>query len=189
MKCILIVDDAKSIQLLLAKCMELNGFSVKTAGDGKTALEMLIREQFALVFLDIKLPIISGTEVLRRMREKGINVPVIIITAFGNIKNAVDCTRMGAISYVQKPFTSNRISAVLNELNIKSTDDDNQTDMHEARSLMESEKYEEVEKILKNLLPTNPFNAEVYHMLAEICLKLNREQEAEQYEKLCNAIK
>ena len=82
MKCILIVDDAKSIQLLLAKCMELNGFSVKTAGDGKTALEMLIREPFALAFLDIKLPIISGTEVLRRMREKGINVPVIIITAF-----------------------------------------------------------------------------------------------------------
>jgi Response regulator containing CheY-like receiver, AAA-type ATPase, and DNA-binding domains len=185
---VLVVDDAKSIRTLLAKCLELDGFSVEMAEDGKIALDMLLKAKFDLVFLDIKLPVISGTEVLRRMREKGIQIPVVIITAFGNIKNAIDCTRLGAVAYVQKPFTANRINAVLEELDIKSKDV-RQSYMGEVKDLLEKEKFEDVQKILKNVLSGNPLDAEVYHMLAETSLKLGQPEDASQYHKLYEAIR
>lgn len=188
MKMVLVVDDAASIRNLLAKCLELNGFCVETAEDGKMALEMILRKPYDLVFLDIRLPIISGTEVLKRMREKGVQVPAVIITAFGNIKNAIDCTRLGAVAYVQKPFTANRIVSLLDELKIVSGPEEKQY-MRDVESLLENERFEEVQKILKNYLATNPLEAEVYHMLAETSVKLKRPEEASQYRKLYEAIR
>ena len=188
MKNVLIVDDAKSIRTLLATCLELNGFTVKMAEDGKMALDILLKESFDLIFLDIKLPIISGTEVLRRIREKGLQIPVVIITAFGNIKNAIDCTKMGAVAYVQKPFTANRINSVLDELNLNSNNSD-QSYIGEIKNLLEKDQFEEVRKILKNVLSVNPLDAEIYHMLAETSMKLNKPDEAAKYQKLYDAIK
>lgn len=189
MKNVLIVDDTKSIRELLAKCLELNGFAPVMAENGKTALELLFRQQFDLVFLDIKLPVVSGTEVLRRMREKGVQIPVVIITAFGNIKNAVDCTRMGAVAYVQKPFTANRISSVLDELHMTDEGAARPPYMEEVRVLMQKDRFEEVKKVLQTLLSDNPLDAEVYHMLAQTCDKLKQEEEAAQYRKLYEAIR
>ena len=189
MKNILIVDDAKSIRMLLAKCLELNGFSVAMAEDGKTALEMLLQGQFDLAFLDIKLPVVSGTEVLRRIRERGLQIPVVIITAFGNVKNAVECTRLGAVAYIQKPFTVNRINAVLDELKITSDDTTGQQYLREVQGLMKKDKFEDVLRMLKNVLPDNPLDAEVYHMLAETSRKLHRPEDAAKYQKIYEALK
>lgn len=116
MKRVLIVDDTKNIRILLTKCLELDGYSVVTANDGQEALELFKKDSFDLAFLDIKMPSVSGTEVLKRIREQGIDTPVIIITAYATIKNAVECTQMGAVAYLQKPFTSDKIRTVLNEL-------------------------------------------------------------------------
>ena len=68
MKKVLVVDDAKNIRMLLTKCLELEGYQVKTATNGKDALALFSSERFDLAFLDIKLPELSGTEVLRRIR-------------------------------------------------------------------------------------------------------------------------
>ena len=114
----LIVDDTKNIRLLLAKCLELDGWEVFSAQNGKEGLDLIRNERFDLILLDIKLPEISGTEVLRRIREAGIQAPVIVITAYPTIKNAVDCTRLGVVSYLQKPFTAERLRTVLRDLDI-----------------------------------------------------------------------
>lgn len=188
MKRVLIVDDAKSIRSLLATCLDISGFSVDMAESGKAALEKITTEPFDLIFLDIKLPMISGTEVLRRIREKGINVPVVIITAFGNIKNAIDCTKLGAVAYIQKPFTANRIHSVLDELHIKSDESKDQTYLNEVNILFEKEKFEDVEKILKNVLSNNPLDAEVYHLLAEVNKKLKNKDAAEKYLKIYHTL-
>lgn len=188
MKKVLVVDDAVSIRNLLAKCLELNGFLVETAEDGKVALEMIMKRQYDLIFLDIRLPIISGTEVLKRMREKGIQIPAIIITAFGNIKNAIDCTRLGAAAYIQKPFTVNRIVALLDELKITSGPEEKKY-MEEVNELIEKEQFEKVQTVLKNYLSTAPLDAEIYRILAETSLKLKRPEEAAQYQKLYEAIR
>jgi DNA-binding NtrC family response regulator len=115
-KKVLVVDDTKNIRMILTKCLELEGYEVITAVDGKQALEMFTQHVFDLAFLDIKLPEIRGTEVLKRIREIGINTPVIIITAYATVKNAIDCTNMGAVAYVQKPFSADKIKSVLKEL-------------------------------------------------------------------------
>lgn len=114
----LIVDDTKNIRVLLTTCLELEGFDVLSAANGKDALEIFDRETIDLAFIDIKMPGISGTEVLRTIREKKIGTPVIIMTAFATIKNAVECTRMGAVEYLQKPFTATKIKHLLEELGL-----------------------------------------------------------------------
>lgn len=116
MKKVLVVDDTKNIRMILTKCLELEGYDVMTASDGKQALEMFTAYSFDLAFLDIKLPEVRGTEVLKRIRELGIKTPVIIITAYATVKNAVDCTNMGAVAYLQKPFSADKIKSVLIEL-------------------------------------------------------------------------
>jgi two-component system, OmpR family, response regulator len=116
MKKVLVVDDTKNIRMILTKCLELEGYEVMTASDGKQALETFLTHNFDLAFLDIKLPEIRGTEVLKRIREQGIKTPVIIITAYATVKNAVECTNMGAVAYVQKPFSADKIRSVLKEM-------------------------------------------------------------------------
>lgn len=116
MKRVLIADDTKNIRLLLTKCLELDGYEVVTAKDGQEALELFKQDSFDLAFIDIKMPQLSGTEVLKRIRDQGVMTPVIIITAYATIKNAVECTQMGAVAYLQKPFTADKIRTVLNEL-------------------------------------------------------------------------
>lgn len=116
MKRVLIADDTKNIRLLLTKCLELDGYEVVTAKDGQEALELFKQDRFDLAFIDIKMPQLSGTEVLKRIRDQGVMTPVIIITAYATIKNAVECTQMGAVAYLQKPFTADKIRTVLNEL-------------------------------------------------------------------------
>ena len=97
---VFVVDDTKNIRMLLTKCLEMDGYTVRVAGDGRTAVEMLTREQFDLAFLDIKMPQFSGTEVLRQIREMGIRTPVIIITAYATVKDAVECANLGAVAYL-----------------------------------------------------------------------------------------
>lgn len=116
MKKVLVVDDAKNIRMLLTKCLELEGYQVKTATNGKDALVLFSSERFDLAFLDIKLPELSGTEVLRRIRAQGNDTPVIVITAYPTVKNAVECTKLQSITYLQKPFTADRLRAVLKEV-------------------------------------------------------------------------
>jgi CheY-like chemotaxis protein len=113
---VLVVDDTKNIRTLLTTCLEVEGYEVRTACDGQQALALAAAEAFQWIFLDIKLPELSGTEVLRRLRGQGIATPVIIMTAFATVKNAVDCTRLGAVAYLQKPFTAAKIRHVLAEL-------------------------------------------------------------------------
>lgn len=116
MERVLVVDDTKNIRTLLSKCLELEGYEVETASDGKEAIGKIMGTPFDLIFLDIKMPQFSGTEVLKKIRENGINTPVIIITAYATIKNAVECTKMGAVAYLQKPFTAEKVKNTLKEI-------------------------------------------------------------------------
>ena len=188
MKRVLIVDDIKGIQTLLSKCLQMEGFDTQVCGDGKTAIEILLRDKFDLIFLDIRLPIVGGTEALKKIRESNITTPVVIITAHANVRNAIDCTRLGAAVYVQKPFTVNRILGILDDLGIRRDAHGNAL-VREAQDLFEQHRYEEVEKFLKNMLPNDLLNPEIYRMLAEVNSKQHKERESEQLFKLYHAIR
>lgn len=118
MKKVLVVDDTKNIRMLLTTCLELEGFEVLAVDNGEKAIEIFETGNIDLAFVDVKMHGISGTEVLRTIRERNINTPVIIMTAFATIKNAVECTKMGAVEYLQKPFTALKIKNILKALAI-----------------------------------------------------------------------
>lgn len=186
---VLVVDDTKNIRTLLTKCLETEGYAVKTAVDGQTALQMLQQEQFDLVFLDIKMPLFSGTEVLKKMRETGINTPVVIITAYATVKNAVDCTNLGAVAYLQKPFTSDKIRTVLKQIiHFEPEKSGIENALTLAESKLEQDLCREAERILKNALPEHPLEPELYRLLAQAARGCGEKAEARKYMAVYEAL-
>ncbi|GAA0078810.1 hypothetical protein UT300005_31890 [Clostridium sp. CTA-5] len=116
MKTALIVDDTKNIRLLLSHCLKDEKFNVYCASNAKEALELISNTHFDIAFIDVKMPNMSGTALLEQIINEGYNFNVVIMTAFGTIKNAITTTKLGAIAYLQKPFTANTIRKILNEI-------------------------------------------------------------------------
>lgn len=170
MKKILVVDDTKNIRTLLTTCLELNGNEVITASTGLEALDLFESEKFDLAFLDIKLPEISGTEVLRRVRTIGINVPVVIMTAYATVKNAVECTKLGAVAYLQKPFTADKVKQVLNELSSFKSDegDEIENNLDKCKNLIDSGELDQAFNLLKKTLSLDPSSKDVYYLIGKI---------------------
>lgn len=190
MKKVLIVDDTKNIRMLLMKCLQMEGFEVRTADDGYEALEVFKSEAFDMAFLDIKMPYLSGTEVLKKIRETGITTPVIIITAYATVKNAVECTQMGAVAYLQKPFTAEKVRNVLAELNKSQVpclfDTSDYTSI--AESLLNEKHYSEALSYLIKILPGKPLEKEVYDMLSKASEGLGKTGDAEKYRKIFESL-
>lgn len=104
-KKILIVDDEKNIRMTLAQALQSEGWETDAAVNGEEALAKLEKEDFVLLLLDLKLPGIDGMEVLERVARERPDVRVIIITAHGSIESAVEAMKLGAVDYLQKPFS------------------------------------------------------------------------------------
>jgi DNA-binding NtrC family response regulator len=165
---VLVIDDTKNIRMLLTKCLEFEGYTVSTTSDGTAALDLISKKRFDLIFLDIRMPEISGTEVLKRIRELGLNTPVVIMTAFGTVKNAVDCTQLGAVAYLQKPFTENKIKQVLDEiLHFKPEKGNLENIITRAEELLKNNHYSVAERLLKNALSTYNMEPKVYFLLSK----------------------
>ena len=179
----LIIDDTKNIRMMLTKCLELEGYQVETADNGKDGLEQAAKDVYQLIFLDIKLPEISGTEVLRQLRGRHIETPVIIITAYPTVKNAVDCTQLGAITYLQKPFTIDRIHRVLSQLQLDDASSPSAQPWEQAEGLLENGKAEEALVLLKHALSSSPADSRIYRLLARTYEQLGQNTMAERFEK------
>jgi two-component system OmpR family response regulator len=169
MKTVLVVDDTKNIRTLLKTCLELYGYTVLTASNAQLAYEFLTNEDIDLIFLDIKMPEISGTELLKNMRATGINIPVIIMTAFATIKNAVDCTKLGAVAYLQKPFTAEKVKNVLNEFytSFYNSVDINSYIQSAEENLINGE-FDTAFTLLKKALSIDPSSSKVYELLSKL---------------------
>lgn len=102
---VLVVEDEKIMQESLRDWLTEDGFEVATAGDGEQALEIIGREEFGVVVLDLKLPGRDGVEVLKEARTKRPDLKAIIITAYPSVETAVEAMKFGAIDYVPKPFS------------------------------------------------------------------------------------
>lgn len=110
---ILIVDDEEDLTLGYSRCLLKVGYEVKTASSGEEALNMLKKEIFDLVLLDIRLPIIDGMEVLSRALENDPDLVIIMITAHGSVQSAVDAMRLGAYDYLMKGFDHKELRVVV----------------------------------------------------------------------------
>ncbi|MCK5149169.1 sigma-54-dependent Fis family transcriptional regulator [bacterium] len=102
-QCILVVDDEPKIREILKDILEHKGYNVLLAEDGPAALEIVRTESVDLALLDLMMPGISGMEVLERLMKKTPGLPVIMVTAHGDIPLAVQATQLGAVDFIEKP--------------------------------------------------------------------------------------
>jgi DNA-binding NtrC family response regulator len=110
---ILICDDEKNIRSGLAMAMELEGYQALTAEDGQIAWSLINKESVDLVITDLRMPNLSGEELLKRISSAYPRMPVIILTGHGTIETAVDAMRGGAIDFFTKPVDLDRLSLVV----------------------------------------------------------------------------
>ncbi len=101
---ILVVDDDASQRSLVASFLSGQGFSVATAGSGEEALSLLERDDYDLLISDVRMPGLSGLDTLRRLRQDNNPLPVLLVTAYADIRDAVGAMRDGAANYLQKPI-------------------------------------------------------------------------------------
>lgn len=101
---ILVVDDERVIREILAEFLTLEGFTVDTVEDGEKALTELRLRPYDLVISDLKMPKISGLQLLQRVAEENLGVLVVIMTGFGTVESAIEAMKKGAYDYVLKPF-------------------------------------------------------------------------------------
>ncbi len=102
---ILVVDDESEMRSALSHALTRDGFAVESAANGTKALLKIKKEPVSLVITDLKMPEMSGMEVLGAVKKIAPEIPVIVITAYGSIHNAVEAMQAGAADYLLKPFS------------------------------------------------------------------------------------
>ena len=110
---ILLVEDEEKLARMVELELRYEGYEVEKAFDGRTGLERALSGGFDLVLLDIMLPALSGMEVLRRLRQEGNSIPVLILTAKGEVEDKVLGLDSGANDYLTKPFATEELLARL----------------------------------------------------------------------------
>jgi DNA-binding response OmpR family regulator len=108
---ILIVEDDTSLVEGLKKALAPSGFAIDHESSGSDAVDIVPSEAYSLIVLDLGLPDIPGQEVLRRLRGNGCEVPILILTALGEVKDKVKCLNLGADDYLTKPFDLDEFEA------------------------------------------------------------------------------
>lgn len=110
---ILIVDDDPSIRNMLAIVLKKSGYDVTGANNGKAGLDNLKKGAFDLVISDIKMPDISGIELLKKIKSINPEIPVIMITAYASANDAVEAMKLGAEDYITKPFNLDELKIII----------------------------------------------------------------------------
>ena len=123
---ILVTDDEPSMRQGLADNLEFEGYKVDMAANGMEALDLLSKEPYDLLILDVMMPELSGFDVCKKLRQQGNNIPVILLTAKGEEIDRVLGLELGADDYITKPFSLRellaRVKAILRRSNNKNQD-------------------------------------------------------------------
>jgi two-component system nitrogen regulation response regulator GlnG len=116
-KNILVADDEESIRWVLGKALTKQGFKVDLASDGKEALDMFRYNHYDMAVLDIKMPGITGLELLSRFQKEKPGLLTVIMTAESTMKNAIEAMKQGAYDYITKPFDLDALDAIILKAN------------------------------------------------------------------------
>ena len=112
---LLIVDDETRFLQAIATRLAKRGFDVRTAESGEDAIELARHEKFDLALLDLRMPGMDGSEVLRALKQEHKFLEAVILTGHGSLASAVELTKLGAYSYLPKPYELGRLIEILKE--------------------------------------------------------------------------
>ncbi len=110
---VLVADDDPQMQLAVKTCLGRKDYQVTVVNNGASALELLDKESFDLLITDQQMPQMSGTELLATVQKRGMDMPVIMITAYGTITQAVEAMQNGAADFITKPFSATDLERVV----------------------------------------------------------------------------
>jgi excisionase family DNA binding protein len=109
---ILIVDDEQTVRDLVAKTLSMADYDVDTAPDGPSALDRLNTTEYDLLITDLKMPGMDGLSVIREVRRRSSELPIVIITGYSTEASAIEAINLGVSGYLTKPFRLPRVLAV-----------------------------------------------------------------------------
>lgn len=110
---VLVVDDDDHMRIALKESLSKAGYAVSLAGNGLEAVEEIDRRSFDLLITDVKMPQLNGIDLLQHVKDKRPLLPVILITAYGTVQDAVKVIKKGAFDYIQKPFNTDTLYGVV----------------------------------------------------------------------------
>lgn len=172
-KPILIVDDEKNIRLTMSQSLEPLGIPVQTAVNGEEALKKLHETPFGLVFLDLKMPGIDGMEVLRQIKDAWPKIRVIIITAHGTIETAVEAMKLGAVDFIQKPFSPSEVRELATQvLQREALEEENAVDYFSlieiAKRHISDRRFSDARATARKAIAADPAQPEAYNLLGAL---------------------
>lgn len=115
MKKILVIDDEPIVRTSCVRSLSPEGYEVKSASSGREGLELLENEPVDLVLLDLKMPDMDGIEVLKIIKNRWPETKIIMITGYSTVETAVKTLKLGAFSYLEKPFTPDTLLETVKE--------------------------------------------------------------------------
>ncbi|MHC4324478.1 MAG: response regulator [Planctomycetota bacterium] len=112
---VLVADDYEGIRNLLSDLLERLGLEVTLARDGKEAVEIVLRQSFDVVFMDVQMPVLNGYAATKELREKGITIPIVALTAYAMESDRNECLEAGCDDYLSKPIGQKELKRILNK--------------------------------------------------------------------------
>jgi DNA-binding NtrC family response regulator len=112
----MIVDDEKSIRVMLKRVLSDKQFEIDEAADGREALEKIKQEKYSAILLDLRMPEVNGIEVIEKLKEQDIDTPIVMMSAYGTVPEAVEAMKLGALDYLVKPFDLDELKLILERI-------------------------------------------------------------------------
>ncbi|NOY57892.1 MAG: sigma-54-dependent Fis family transcriptional regulator [Calditrichaeota bacterium] len=159
---VLVVEDDPIVRRFLEIAIKETDCTITSVSDGKRALNALARQQYDLVFTDLKLPQVSGLQVLEYVKKKNPNTDVVIGTGYGSIENAVEAMQKGAFNYLTKPYSMKDIHSVIRQaLSFRKNNKDEKSSDDRKKKLEHLGRAEQMKRIIDLICKVAPTRATI----------------------------
>lgn len=174
MKNILIIDDEKNIRMTIRNSLDESLYKVDVAINGEEAFNMIQASQYDLLLMDIKMPGMSGLELLKKIRDKDIDVNVVMMSAYGTIERAVEAMKLGAIDFLSKPFAPDEIREVVKNVTMREDLSEENVEsfidvLEYAKACIIDKAYDKASKYLKKAIALDVDSPEPHNLLGVLC--------------------
>lgn len=180
---ILVVDDEKNIRLSLSQALSPLDMLVETAVNGEDALGRLGDQSILVIILDIRMPGMDGIEVLRRISQTRPDIRVIMVTAYGTVERAVEAMKLGAVDFIQKPFSPDQIRDLTRRVLARGqlSEDkaaDYQTRLELAKKAVGDRNFQGALGHAQKAIALDPYRAEAFNLVGCLHEVLHQREEA-----------
>ncbi len=170
---ILVVDDDKNIRRTVSMALESLNYFVHTAFDGKDAMVQLTGDRYDLIITDLKMPGMNGMELLEQAIAKYPEIKIVLISAHGTVDNAVDAMKLGAVDFLQKPFTPKELrNLVHNVLETESAEAESTSEykaiLKAARNFARKRDFDNAIAQSKKAIGSDPSNPKAFDFLGQL---------------------